>query len=173
MFPARVTFFLMRSWTSNSKTCAGSFELYLHDFQYYLPGSGHHSWNNSWPTCLENPSWFFFYFPGSGEMRAQDQLSQLLHIGTHLSCGDLWIIRRGDDACLCTSTSCKAQCLSYRINWISKMWGHRITFLTWRKEKRNVAGNKQSKKIQKKPWLLQFTILIWQDPSWIHSLVFF
>lgn len=72
---------------------------------------------------------------------------------------------REDDACLCTSTSCKAQCLSYRINWISKMWAHGINFLTWRKENRNIAGNKQSKKIQTKPWLLQFTLLIWPDPS--------
>lgn len=144
----------MRSWTSNSKTCADPFELCLHDFPYFLPGSGHHSWNNPWPACLQNPPRFFLRFPGSESMRlafAAPAYWNSPELRWLMNC-----LERGRCLPVHFHQLQSTVLVFYRINWISKTWAHGITFLTWRKENRNVAGNKQSKKIQKKPWLLQF-----------------
>lgn len=135
----------VRSWILNSKASGGSFNLCLVT-QYFFPGSGHHIRSNPWPPCLQNPPWFFLCFPGSEEVRAWDELGSSFILELSLSCGELWIVWREAGACLCTSTSCKAQCLSYRINCIYKMWARGIAFLTQRKENRNIAGNKIVKK---------------------------
>lgn len=132
----------------------------LGDFQCFLPGSGHHSWNNPQPPCLQNPSWFFLCFPGSEEVRAWDELcsSWVLELNWAVVSYEL----SGERMVLVCALPPAAK---HRIDWISRIWAHGIAFLTQRKENRNIAGNKTVQKIQKQPWQLRFTIPIRPDPS--------
>lgn len=82
----------------------------LGNFQCFLTGSDHHSWNNPCASKILPDFSFALWERGSESTR---WTLQLLHAGAQSGLGELWIVCREDGACLCPSTAAKSSaCLT-------------------------------------------------------------